>query len=409
MLSSRGQYHFVLAIPVINVVADSLQDYFQPGLASPGYIRAMIILAFLVFYFKEYYRRNRLNNLIVISLLYFFILGFFSSNLFYSQSVFGKYLIGSMMFPVGYYYFRASDQFCRLIQIMMLVLGIFVLVLIISNIFSLGSSDYLEGSVYFGSGRVNLTKTMMILVLISPLSFRYERNKIIRRLNILIVLSAVILILIGVKRSALLGLFIGYLIYFVLAPQKTSVTKGLFLVSLILLLTSPLYYDTLIQRIEARQAAGRFDFSEAEEEGRVVELKNVLDAFNNGKVSYKLFGAEFFNSMKYFNTNRMLHTDYATILAGAGIVGIILFFMVYYLVLKRSYYLYKAFKTDSNIRDIMAISMTLIFSIMIAGIGGTVTEIGIRAVVFLFWGAALGFIEYKPFNKDKNNSQILVR
>jgi hypothetical protein len=57
----------------------------------------------------------------------------------------------------------------------------------------------------------------------------------------------------------------------------------------------------------------------------------------------------------------------------------------------------------------MAISMTLIFSIMIAGIGGTVTEIGIRAVVFLFWGAALGFIEYKPFNYDKNNSQLLVR
>lgn len=396
MLNKRQQYIFVLSIPIINVVADSTQDYFEAGLASLGYIRALIILFFLSIYFKDFYRKNTLNNLIIVSLGYFFILGFFSSNLLYSQAVFLKYLIGLMMFPVGYYYIRTKGQYQGFLRTMYHVTCIYVFFLIISNIFSLGSSDYLEESVYFGAGRVNMTKSLVLLVLMFPLLLDYDKRKKINILPLLIMVIAVIFILLGVKRSALLSLFIGFFVYYSIAPVKTRVTKGLFVFALILLLTSPLYFKSLEQRFITRQEAGRFDYSKAEEEeGRVIELQQVLDAFTEGNLGYKLFGAEFLNSMTLFQTKRMLHTDYATILAGAGVLGLLLFFSIYYLIYKKSYYLFKAFRSDLEKKNIMAVSISLLIAMLISGIGGTVTEIGIRSLAFLFWGASFSYLEHE--------------
>jgi hypothetical protein len=396
MLTFRQQYYFVLAIPIINVIADSIQGYFQPGLFSPGYLRALIILFFILIHFKNYYRKNELNNLIGFSLIYYFILGFFSSNYVYSQGIFLKFLIATMMFPVSYYYFRTRDQFSRLLQIMMWVLGFYVFIILISNIFGISTSSYLEDSISFGSGRVNITKTMLILVLMSPLSFRFENNKIIRKLNIFIIVVAVIFILLGVKRSAVLGLFVGYFVYFILAPQKTKVTKGLFVVGMILFLTSPLYYNTLLQRIEARQEAGRLDLSRIEEdEGRVLELRATLDAYINGSLAYKVFGAEFFNSQTYFKTTRMLHTDYATMLSGAGMLGLGAFLVIFYLILRKSLYLRNRLRQNPEKQDIIAVMIALIVAVMITGISGTVTAIGLRSIAFMFWGASFSFIDHE--------------
>ena len=185
MLSKRQQFLFVLAIPVINVIADSTQGYFEAGLLSPGYLRGLILMFFIVLFFKDFFKIETINILILISVVYFFILSFFSSDVLYTQSIFIKYLEASIMFPIGYYYFRNMDQFKKLLQVLRLVLFIYILILIISNVFELGSSDYLMGSVYFGAGRVNMTKAMSVLVLMSPVFFRFEES--IRKRRIILI------------------------------------------------------------------------------------------------------------------------------------------------------------------------------------------------------------------------------
>jgi hypothetical protein len=402
MQVSRQQYYFVLAIPVINVIADSTQGYFSQGFASPGYLRAFLILGFIFLYFKDFFKDNTINIVIVFSLIYYFILGLFSSDVFYTQSVFLKFLIASLMFPIGYYYFNTFEKFRELLKIMMWVLGIYVVFIIISNIYTLGTSEYLEDSVYFGAGRVNMTKAMMILILISPIILREESNKKIRNLYIVIIVLAVIFVIIGVKRSAIVGLFIGYFIYYILAPYKTKLTKAIFGLGIILFLASPFYFDTLVKRIEARQEAGRFDLSQAEqEEGRIVEINAVWEAFVLGDIFYKLFGAELFNSMAYFKTSRMLHTDYTTMFGGSGLIGFGFFLFIYYLVFRKSFFLWRILKSDSLKRDIMAVSITLVFAVMITGISGTVTAVGLRSIAFMFWGAAFSFIG-KAIKQEKH-------
>lgn len=401
MLLSRQQYKFVLSIPIINIIADSIQNYFQSSFVSPGYLRAMIIIGFILIHFKDFYRKSAINNLILFSLIYYFILSLFSSDFIYTQKVYFVFLIACLMFPIGYYYFSELDKLKKLLRIMSWILGISIIFLVISNLFGLGSSDYLEG-LFFGAGTVNITKAMMILILMYPIIIRFENNKKLRILHTIILIVAIIFVLIGIKRSAILGLFVGYFAYFFLTPYKTGFTKALFVVSIILFLTSPLYFDTMAQRVEARRVEGAFNLSQAEEEeARAIEIRKVLIAFDEGNLSYKLFGAELFNSMAYFKTKRMLHTDYATMFAGAGIIGFIFFILIYYLIFKRSYFFYKVFKRDPEKRDIMAVSISMGIALMITGISGTVTEISLRAIPFMFWGASFSFL-----NQEMKNSLL---
>jgi MFS family permease len=392
MLTQKQQFRFVLALPIINVIADSTQGYFSQGIASPGYLRAIVILLFVFFHFKYFFQKKRINHAIILSLFYYLILGFLSSNISYSISIYLKYFIASIMFPIGYYYFNSFERFYKLMKVMVWTLGIYVAMLVISNAFGLGSSDYLEDSVYFGAGRVNSTKAMMILTLIYPLVYRFEPSMRNRRIYLLILIGGLIFIFLGIKRSALLGLFVGYAIYFLLTPYRTRLIKTLLGLSLILIISSPLYFDLVMERFEVRQEAGRFDIAQAkEEEARVIELYKVIDAFEEGNIFYKLFGAELFNSRDYFMTNRMLHTDYAIMLQGSGVVGFFLFMYIYYLIFIKILFINRKLKKHAHIKDILAVNVSILIAVLIAGIAGTVLTTGLRSIAFLFWGASFSY------------------
>lgn len=389
MLSYRKQLFFVFSIPIINVVADITQDYFTKGFASPGYLRAFLILIFILLYFKDFYRKNSINNMIMVSLAYYFIIGLFSTDLLYTQSIFLKFFIASMMFPIGYYYINTVDRFYSFIKSMIWVLGIYVISLLISNIFKLGTSDYLADTIYFGAGRVNITKGIVFALMMFPLMLKNELSGTNRTILFSIFLGGLIFVFLGVKRSALLGLTLGYLAYAYLSPYRTKFIKSFVGIVVLIYLLSPLFYEALNKRFTARQEEGRFDISQAkEEEARFNELETVLDAYVEGNISYKLFGAELFNGKSYFKTKRILHTDYATMFSGSGLIGFTFFLAVYALMIFKMIYLYKKIR-DPEIKNILSVSVSLIFALLIIGIAGVVQEISHRAIVFMFCGASI--------------------
>ncbi|NLD47936.1 MAG: hypothetical protein GX660_12195 [Clostridiaceae bacterium] len=389
MFNFRQQLSFVIAIPIINVIADTTQNYFVPGFASPGYVRALLILIFIFICFKGYYRNNSINNLIMISLVYYFIISLFSSDLFYTQSIFLKYFIASMMFPIGYFYINTSDRFKLFLKAMVWVLGIYVISLLISNIFKLGTSDYLGGTIFFGAGRVNITKGMVLILMMFPLLFKNEPAGNKRTILFSIFLCGMIFVFLGVKRSALLGLILGYITYAYLTPYRTKFIKSLVGIIALIYLLSPLYFDVLTKRFTARQEEGRFDISQAkEEEARLNELETVLNAFVEGNISYKLFGAELFNGKSYFKTTRILHTDYATMFSGSGLIGFSFFMAIYAMMIFKVIYFYKKIN-DPEIKNMLSVSVSLIFALLIMGIAGVVHEISHRAIVFMFCGASI--------------------
>ena len=124
-------------------------------------------------------------------------------------------------------------------------------------------------------------------------------------------------------RSALLALIGGSLTYIVLSPQKIRSFKFLFFASILLVLTSPLYYPVFKTRYEARQQKVSMTFDELdEEEARIYEINITFKHFFDAKIGEKLFGNDLFLGRDLFGSGRkrMMHVDYMNLLIGAGII-----------------------------------------------------------------------------------------
>lgn len=388
--------NIILSIPLINVIADSIQGYFGQGYFSPGYLRTYIILtlSFLVKY--NYDRRDKITKIILLSLLYYFLLVITSSDFLYTFSIYLKFLVAAIMFPIGYKYINNKLKYLVLLKILMYVLMVYTFVIIISTIFHLGTSGYEgAGGIYYGIGRVNITKPMALLVIISPLLLKYEGNKKKIRIYASVILLAAIFIVVGVKRTAVIGIPISLIIYYFLTPFKGKLLRSFFIISVIFAITSPFYLPLIEKNFAFRAEKGRFDVDSAqEEEGRIIEIFTVLDKFAEDNIVKKLFGEELFNSRVSLNTSRMLHTDYAIMFSGSGFIGFFMFLYVHWLITKKLFKYWRLRSSENKeIRNICAVGLSTMFFVLLVSFSGTVTAISIRSISYFFWGSTLGYLD----------------
>src|SRR5690606_4197352 len=218
-----------------------------------------------------------------------------------------KASISFLMFTLGYFYVRNYDRFITLNKTYILVTAIIIVNLTITNYFNIGTSDYIEGTFYFGSARVNITKTLAALFICSPLMLKSVKESKYDKIVIIIIFTSLILIFIGVKRSAILSVLAGTLIYLFLTPRKGKIIKYLTYTVILLFLTSPFFLPTIEERFAAREERLSFRQESFDEEARYNEVFIVLYAFSKDDLFHKLFGSELFNDKEYFRTSRMLH------------------------------------------------------------------------------------------------------
>ena len=232
---SKPGFGFVIFIPIIHAIATLTVNYFEPGTFNPGTIRAFIIGVFLLWFISSKLTLKGLNKIIFFFLLFILVLVFLSSNPFISLYTYIKIFISLMMLPIGVYYFDDLKKLFKLNRIYIIALSLYALNLIISNYFKLGTSDYLEDTVYFGSGRVNIAKNVSLLLLTTPVFFLYDKPKniILYYLSVGIVFIGVILVFLAVKRAGILSLLIGFFVYFLLSPNRGGKIKQLMVIALI--------------------------------------------------------------------------------------------------------------------------------------------------------------------------------
>ncbi|MFN3759895.1 MAG: O-antigen polymerase [Algoriphagus aquaeductus] len=380
------EIHFVYFLIFLHAIATLFTGFFKFSIFNPGPIRGVIVFSFVVYFiFNRFNFKDHFNFFIVLFLLYFGFLSFLSDSLY----LYTGFFISLMMFPIGFYYFNSVDKLYRLSYIFCIILLTFIIYIFVSNIFKLGSSDYLEDSFYFGEGRVNITKTMIILLFSAPIYLYLETNKSRKRIALFIYLIGFFVCLIGIKRTVLVNLFLGPIIYFLLGPSSNKFFKYLIV---FIVLSIPFFYyfsDVFIQRFEAREQVTSLSESRFEEEARYSEFFMVMDSFINGGLIHKFFGSYLFNDTEFFNTSRMLHIDYMVILNGAGIIGILFWFFHLFLLLgiKNSF---SRLSLKSDFYKILnsVFWMCLTAQVLIS-ISGTIYSIDFRSFVLLLFGAIL--------------------
>lgn len=397
--NSGFYFNFVLFIPVFFAIALNLTGYFPSRGLNPGTIRGFFMILFLIVFLFKYYPASYINRYIIIFTIYIGMLSLLSSNIVISLYGFMKFFIATLMFPLGYYFINNHEKLIKLSKFYFIALFVFMINVLISNVFKLGTSDYLEDSFYFGVGRVNITKSTIVLIYASIILIFSSNFKYKRAIIIFLVISMIVT-LIGIKRSVLLTAISGILIF-----GFTSRSKVLFIKSIVVFLilfgvffaVFPKAINLFYERYSAREERLELTEESIEQEGRYAETERVINAWIMGSFKHKIIGSEIFNDSFFFDTGRMLHTDYMVLLAGSGLIGLFFWFFIFLVMVLEKERYWKYLKTDSRLYYYHPVFYSIIFAQLLMSISGTIQGIDLRSFIMLYLGALVGSLkgEYK--------------
>lgn len=399
-LTNRWDENFVLFLPILNALATIFTSYYSGASLNPGTIRGAIIVAFSLWFFGQRFVKMRwITRWAYLNIIFFLGVCLFSSNLGVSMNSFLKYYVSYVHLFIGIYYGR-REGFIRRISISVLVmLSIYLIDFIAANIFNYGGSSYsgVENVLNFGGLGVNLAKSIAVILMIFPFFFIVFQGNRARLLLYSLVGLSLLFILFAFKRSAMLGTILGFVILIILYPSKGKLLKfGLGLLS-ISIFAAPLYVPQIMDNYRAREEAINLSTTEnLEKQARYLEYFRVTDAWIDGNWKHKLVGSEMFNDRAFFKVNRMLHTDYMTILNGGGVIGLFLFIGSYVsLILYFSRAYMSGMGRVAKVYSSIIIAMTL--AMLIFGVAGIIHGVEPRAIYFLIAGSFVSYHERRQF------------
>ncbi|MBM3186953.1 MAG: hypothetical protein FJZ67_11695 [Bacteroidetes bacterium] len=384
----------ILIIPIFNVVS-SLATPFFPGTFNPGVIRGIVLTLFLFWYMFKIYRIHSITTPTIIFVLYLFVLCWFSSELMTSLYIYNKVIITSLLFIVSFQTFNTIEKLNLLFRVIVITLLLQELYFLFSNLTGIGKGSYMDDSVLFGETGVNMTKAMVVFILTIPTFLRIETNRRWQLFATIFLLIGILIVILGMKRSAILAMMFGFLTYVVFTPFKSRVIQFLPIALVIIISTSPFYFPIIEKRFQSRQERVSMTYNqlqESESEGRMLEVKfTVEDALEEGAARL-FFGFDLFLKKDFNGHKRMLHVDYMNMLGGAGLVGLGLFLYLYYKIGWFIWLVRQKVKQNNLINELSAMGFSLIAVQAFLSIGGTMQGVNLRGYILFILGAIVSIL-----------------
>lgn len=389
-----------LMIPMLNVVATIFTPYFPGGSLNPGVIRGVILTIFCIWFLLSRKHMNAISKSTYFFLFYLLILCFFSSNILTTLYIYNKVFIASLFLPLALYFLNSEHIFLILIRTSIFALAILELNFLLSNFLGIGFATYKDESILFGESGVNITKYMVIFIMLIPFYLKYEKNKPLRIFASILLVSGIIIVILGMKRSAILAISGGFLIYALMTPYKSRILRITPFIAAFVLLSGPYYIPIIEKRFKARQERVSMTYnqlSSSEEEGRLLEVQYTIEQTFGDSFERIFIGYDLFLKKQFQGHRRMLHIDYMNMLGGAGIIGLTLFLFIYWRIW---FFAKKIKKTGANSlakNEIYAMICALLGVQAFMSFGGTMQGLDLRGTILLLLGAflALGLQELK--------------
>jgi len=393
----RFLFYFLLSLPIINAIADSTIYYFveadSAGGLHSGIIRGAILIAFLLLFGWNRIQSSIVNKIILIFLGYLFILTLLSSNARFSfLSGYIKWLIPLMMFPTGLYFIRDYSRLLTLNKVYVWGAAIVCVNLIVAQFTDYGISAYVEESFYTGGAGVGITNQLALVLLTYPLLLR-QRSRFtvfIKWFIYIVGVISLVFVFVAMKRAGIFSLIAGTLVYLYFTQSRIRFIRYFVIISLFFIILLPVFETILKTRYDARIK----QMEHIENEGRYQEFFFVIAEFEQAGLRQKLFGTEVFNTgqffgKKYFNSDRMIHSDMSAFFYGGGVVGLFLYFAVFYFIFREGMLFRRILVKIPVAREIFAVYFAILFAMFLISVSGSGT-IGERSLVFLFLGSILG-------------------
>lgn len=407
--ADRMLFYFLLALPVVNAIGDSTIYYFKEADAGggmhPGIIRGIILIIFILLFGYQRIRDNKPTRYILAFLAYLFILTLFSSDVRLSfLSGYIKWFIPLMMFPVGVYFFRNTDQLLALNKAYVWGAMLVCINLAVAQFTDFGISAYVEESFYTGGAGVGITNQLALILLTYPFLIRQRKKTSLhtRWMIYIVGFISLIFVLIAMKRAGIISLLAGTLIYLYLTQSRARFIRYFIIVIILFYLVFPAFQSVLAERYNARLE----QMQNIEDEARYQEFFFVLKEFREGDIAHRLFGSELFNSgstfgRKYFHSSRIIHSDLSSFFYGAGLIGLALYISVFVLLLRNGAGYRRILRMYPVDRELYAIYFALLLATFLISVSGSGT-IGERCLAFLYLGAVTGLSGFKMYDRSKS-------
>jgi|WetSurMetagenome_2_1015567.scaffolds.fasta_scaffold00144_14 hypothetical protein len=330
-------------------------------------------------------------KVLLIFIVYLSFLSFFSSNKVVTYNYMAKFTFGLLYFVTGYNFFYRKEDIRMLGQSALVVLTIGLVIAFYNNFIQQGISLY--DNDFFGQSLATTYNTFAILICIMLVfSFNYSPRQIYY--SVFLAFLTLILLFLVFKRSPLLILILAasttLLFNADLFKVNSKMRRSLVLILLILIISYPFYEKKLSENLHVRQAAFQ---SKIEEQPRYKENLGVFQKISDDPVSLLFGTGEVFNSKgQIIYRDRMLHTDYANILWGGGVVGFVVYFgffinlLVVYIKTKRKS------RKSAMLNDVSFAGIIIVQSYFACALSQAWTSISVMSLVMVVCGATYGYI-----------------
>ncbi len=396
ILVYRLKREFIYYVPIFNVLADISFNYFE-AFSAPSILRAVVLLFFLMMFRDQLIKMDLIKSMYLF-FFYLIIIMLFSREFRTSLKVVMQVILSMSVFIVAYKYIIVYQRYKRLLEALVWVIVVGFVAAAVGYIFNVGQTlEYTTDNDYKGEpefigllGSGGLYGPALALALL-PLIKQNNCRNIPQLLLWVFSVGLYILIILNVRRTAILIPIIGFTTYLIFSRRQIKVLTYLVLLSVTLALLGPLYQPLLEKRIAVRVQQGRFEKGFVKTESRYtenIEMLREIRVFKNpvtiiSGIGHNIF-AEHVKDGKI--VRRMYHSDTAKLAYGTGLIGLLLYFLIY------GQLLYMIIKIPKHkvFDEYRAGAFTLLVISIFVSFNGSITLVTFRTMTFLLLGALLG-------------------
>lgn len=371
-------------------------DYFPKNYRIDLFRAFVFILSGLLYLTNNKIKIEKTGKIILLFILLLSLSSLYTLLVFnYFDKVYFKIVISSFYYFLGYNLINDLTKFKYLINVYLKLTFILIISIIIANTFKLGPQQY-NSNFYFGSMGVNIVKLLPIIFFPLFISFNFIKwNNL--KYNVIILMTigiSIIFCLISMKRGTIVGLALSFIFYISFSKINIKKYKLILGINILILILSQLFWSDIQNSFTKRQ--NRFKILEEnkiEEEARYWEFKNTISKISFNEPLKLLFGYGFKSEFFIYNTTRIHHTDYMSLLHGLGITGLIIFLLFYIYYIKTLEKLKSKIHNNKLFYDIRSVCYAIIIYLIILGFSGTIHIIELRGYSLFFLGASLRILK----------------
>lgn len=421
---SKGKLRFIDVFLFFCLYFDAAIVFAGPLTANFTYTQSIIVLLYSINYFAG--KTNKLN--VMENRIMFPVIGFLSVVLLVpilkgadaneTARSFALTSSSLLILPLAFHHYSTRGDIRNLIKAggyfiisWVIIVLIFTALRVDTLSGNVGSDSFGLGIFYYGDmSRRGAISYMGIAILLLPLILPLFKstNKTV------LILSSVfvgVLLLVSMKRFALIAIVLGMVNYII--SSKLKIGRKIGLIASAALVIIPVFLFTNIESLVIksyykRGAERKISVVAMQEDLRFYEPLYILKYSAGAGVLGVLLGRDTVAKMdietdKYFIADRKIHNQYGAYMLLYGVLGLILYLMIY----TRIYMLTRKFKKLlSNLHRIdyqyWIVFQNIVVIFVLGGIGGGHIHVTYRSMVLLFAGGISGHF-YKLLTKTNQN------